>query len=154
MFVIPFFKFLPSASPAQLRPPAPSCRRRKWRAPQLPPPPPQPRTQRRDSDGGRLNGQAATPSLPQLREEVEAPERPAHVKYELHDTPGLCMCWGNSCGHDVRCANLSCFLSCVAVPLVIYGFQHYISMVGSIILIPLVMVPAMGGSAVSAALIL
>jgi nucleobase transporter 1/2 len=46
------------------------------------------------------------------------------------------------------------FLSCVAVPLVIYGFQHYISMVGSIILIPLVMVPAMGGSAVSAALIL
>jgi nucleobase transporter 1/2 len=33
--------------------------------------------------------------------------------------------------------------------MVVYGFQHYISMVGSIILIPLVMVPAMGGSAVS-----
>ena len=164
--MIPFFKFLPSASPAQLRPPAPSCRRRKWRAPQLPPPSPQPRTRRRDSDGGRPNGQAAAPSLPQLQEEEEAPERPAHVKYELRDSPGLCKysikeekhacvkCCANSCGRDVRCANLSCFLSCVAVPLVIYGFQHYISMVGSIILIPLVMVPAMGGSAVSAALIL
>ncbi|RLN24845.1 nucleobase-ascorbate transporter 12 [Panicum miliaceum] len=89
---------------------------------QPPPPPPQPRTRRRESDGGRPNGQAATPPLPQLQEEEEAPERPAHVKYELRDTPGI-------------------------FPLVIYGFQHYISMVGSIILIPLVMVPAMGGSA-------
>ncbi|AQK99313.1 Nucleobase-ascorbate transporter 12 [Zea mays] len=89
-----------------------------------PPPPPQARTRRRDSDSGRPNGQIAAPSLPQLQEEEEAPERPAHVKYELRDTPGI-------------------------FPLVVYGFQHYISMVGSIILIPLVMVPAMGGSAVS-----
>lgn len=87
-----------------------------------PPPPPQARTRRRDSDSGRPNGQTAAPSLPQLQEEEEAPERPAHVKYELRDTPGI-------------------------FPLVVYGFQHYISMVGSIILIPLVMVPAMGGSA-------
>lgn len=87
-----------------------------------PPPPPQARTRRRDSDSGRPNGQIAAPSLPQLQEEEEAPERPAHVKYELRDTPGI-------------------------FPLVVYGFQHYISMVGSIILIPLVMVPAMGGSA-------
>ncbi|OQU87887.1 hypothetical protein SORBI_3003G362200 [Sorghum bicolor] len=87
-----------------------------------PPPPPQARTRRRDSDGGRPNGQAAAPSLPRLQEEEEAPERSAHVKYELRDTPGM-------------------------LPLVVYGFQHYISMVGSIILIPLVMVPAMGGSA-------
>uniref|UniRef100_N1QWY4 Nucleobase-ascorbate transporter 12 n=1 Tax=Aegilops tauschii TaxID=37682 RepID=N1QWY4_AEGTA len=38
-------------------------------------------------------------------------------------------------------------LSARGVPVVIYGFQHYISMLGSIILVPLVMVPAMGGSA-------
>ncbi|KAK3162525.1 hypothetical protein QOZ80_1BG0090560 [Eleusine coracana subsp. coracana] len=88
---------------------------------QAPPPPPQARTRRRESDGGRPNEQAAPQPLPQLQEE-EAPERPAHVKYELRDTPGV-------------------------FPLVIYGFQHYISMLGSIILIPLVMVPAMGGSA-------
>ncbi|XP_066315424.1 nucleobase-ascorbate transporter 12-like isoform X2 [Miscanthus floridulus] len=86
-----------------------------------PAPPPQARTRRRDSEGGRPNGQAAAPPLPRLQEE-EAPERPAYVKYELRDTPGM-------------------------LPLVAYGFQHYISMVGSIILIPLVMVPAMGGSA-------
>ncbi|KAL6616405.1 hypothetical protein ACP70R_038675 [Stipagrostis hirtigluma subsp. patula] len=86
------------------------------------PPPPPARPRRRDSDGGRPNGQAALPPLPQLQEEEEAPERPARVKYELRDTPGV-------------------------FPLVVYGFQHYISMVGSIILIPLVMVPAMGGSA-------
>ncbi|XP_062226610.1 nucleobase-ascorbate transporter 12-like isoform X1 [Phragmites australis] len=90
---------------------------------QQPPPPPQARARRRDSDGGRPNGQAAAPSLPQLQEdEEEVPERPAHVKYELRDTPGV-------------------------FPLVIYGFQHYISMIGSIILIPLAMVPAMGGTA-------
>ncbi|CAD6229039.1 unnamed protein product [Miscanthus lutarioriparius] len=87
-----------------------------------PAPPPQARTRRRDSEGGRPNGQAAAPPLPRLQEEDEAPERPAYVKYELRDTPGM-------------------------LPLVAYGFQHYISMVGSIILIPLVMVPAMGGSA-------
>jgi xanthine/uracil permease len=40
-------------------------------------------------------------------------------------------------------------LSCIAVPVVVFGFQHYISMLGSIILVPLVMVPAMGGSVVS-----
>lgn len=42
-------------------------------------------------------------------------------------------------------------LRCVAVPIAVYGFQHYISMLGSIILIPLLMVPAMGGSPVSVA---
>ncbi|RXI07825.1 hypothetical protein DVH24_009856 [Malus domestica] len=30
------------------------------------------------------------------------------------------------------------------VPIGLYGFQHYLSMLGSIILIPLVIVPAMG----------
>ncbi|KAJ6410044.1 hypothetical protein OIU84_009526 [Salix udensis] len=43
------------------------------------------------------------------------------MKYELRDTPGL-------------------------VPIGLYGFQHYLSMLGSLILIPLVIVPAMGGT--------
>jgi hypothetical protein len=54
------------------------------------PPPPQARTRRRDSDGGRPNGQVDPRPLPQLQEEEEAPERPAHVKYELRDSPGVC----------------------------------------------------------------
>lgn len=37
----------------------------------------------------------------------------------------------------------------VSVPIGLYGFQHYLSMLGSIILIPLVIVPAMGGTYVS-----
>lgn len=36
-----------------------------------------------------------------------------------------------------------------SVPIGLYGFQHYISMLGSLILIPLVIVPAMGGTYVS-----
>ncbi|CAO1944352.1 unnamed protein product [Urochloa humidicola] len=111
----------PPARPTSALPPPPAAAGNGERQ-HPPPPPPQARTRRRDSDGGRPNGQAAARPLPQLQEEEEAPERPAHVKYELRDTPGL-------------------------FPLVIYGFQHYISMLGSIILIPLVMVPAMGGSA-------
>lgn len=31
----------------------------------------------------------------------------------------------------------------------LYGLQHYLSIIGSLILIPLVTVPAMGGSSVS-----
>ncbi|XP_072998982.1 nucleobase-ascorbate transporter 12 [Typha latifolia] len=95
---------------------------------------------RTDSDGApksavaasRPNGQApADPppapahqpaALPQLPEDDEGlAQRQAHIKYELRDTPGL-------------------------VPIMIYGFQHYISMLGSLILIPLVIVPAMGGT--------
>ncbi|CAO1946651.1 unnamed protein product [Urochloa humidicola] len=111
----------PPARPISALPPPPAAAGNGER--QHPPlPPPQARTRRRDSDGGRPNGQAAARPLPQLQEEEEPPERPAHVKYELRDTPGL-------------------------FPLVIYGFQHYISMLGSIVLIPLIMVPAMGGSA-------
>lgn len=33
-----------------------------------------------------------------------------------------------------------------SVPIVFYGFQHYLSIIGSLILIPLVLVPAMGGN--------
>ncbi|XP_024372015.1 nucleobase-ascorbate transporter 12 [Physcomitrium patens] len=45
----------------------------------------------------------------------------AHMKYELRETPGL-------------------------VPLILYGIQHYFSIVGSLLLIPLIIVPAMGGT--------
>lgn len=94
---------------------------------------------RKDSDGGgvqknSMNGQA--PMEPHQRRTVRSEEddvlpqissddgfvaRHSHMKYELRDTPGL-------------------------VPIGLYGFQHYISMLGSLILIPLVIVPAMGGS--------
>eukprot|EP00249_Psilotum_nudum_P031522 c4572_g1_i2 orf=318-2399(-) len=43
-----------------------------------------------------------------------------HMKYEIRETPGL-------------------------FPLVLYGIQHYFSIIGSLVLIPLVIVPAMGG---------
>lgn len=47
--------------------------------------------------------------------------RQSHMKYELRETPGL-------------------------VPIFLYGIQHYLSIAGSLVLIPLVIVPAMGGS--------
>lgn len=115
------------------------------------PPPPldkdQPVKRRRDSDGGAVpkssvpsaNGAAATiTEPPQARRPGRSEEvvdvlpqtvddddglagRHLHMKYELRDTPGL-------------------------VPIGLYGFQHYISILGSLILIPLVIVPAMGGT--------
>ncbi|KAG8054690.1 hypothetical protein GUJ93_ZPchr0001g31726 [Zizania palustris] len=110
----------PAARPSSALTPPPAATAAN--ADQQPPPLPSARTRRKDSDGGRPNGQAAAAPLPQLlEEEDDAPERPAHVKYELRDSPGV-------------------------FPIGVYGFQHYISMLGSIILIPLVMVPAMGGS--------
>ncbi|CAH1437867.1 unnamed protein product [Lactuca virosa] len=62
------------------------------------------------------NGENA---LPQTVDD-EFVSRHSHMKYELRDTPGL-------------------------VPIGFYGFQHYLSMLGSLVLIPLVIVPAMGG---------
>ncbi|CAA2995023.1 Hypothetical predicted protein [Olea europaea subsp. europaea] len=50
--------------------------------------------------------------------------RHTNMTYERRDTPGL-------------------------VPIGLYGFQHYLSMLGSLILIPLVIFPAMGGTYVS-----
>ncbi|XP_023748397.1 nucleobase-ascorbate transporter 12 isoform X1 [Lactuca sativa] len=55
-------------------------------------------------------------TLPQVFDD----SRRSHMKYELRDTPGL-------------------------VPIGIYGIQHYLSMLGSLVLVPLVIVPAMGG---------
>ncbi|KAK2980712.1 hypothetical protein RJ640_028956 [Escallonia rubra] len=101
---------------------------------------------RRDSDGGAPpkssapaggNGavvHAAAPTsrrqarnddvvdvLPQTVDDDGFMSRQSHLKYELRDKPGL-------------------------VPIGLYGFQHYLSMLGSLILIPLVIVPAMGGT--------
>ncbi|XP_059430425.1 nucleobase-ascorbate transporter 12 [Corylus avellana] len=59
--------------------------------------------------------------LPPIVDDDDFVGRHAHMKYELRDSPGL-------------------------VPIGLYGFQHYISMLGSLILIPLVIVPAMGGT--------
>ncbi|XP_058108401.1 nucleobase-ascorbate transporter 12-like isoform X2 [Magnolia sinica] len=91
---------------------------------------------KKESDGGAgVNGQLRSepPPVKHTREEevVDAlPQsygdegfvaRHSHMKYELRDTPGL-------------------------VPIGLYGFQHYLSIMGSLILIPLVIVPAMGGT--------
>ncbi|XP_040992295.1 nucleobase-ascorbate transporter 12 [Juglans microcarpa x Juglans regia] len=118
--------------------------------PTLPQPQPQPQTdkdrtvkKRRDSDGppkiSGPNGQAqggpaeqasrrpvrsdaVVDVLPQSVDDDDGfVGRHMHMKYELRDTPGL-------------------------VPIGLYGFQHFTSMLGSLILIPLVIVPAMGGT--------
>ncbi|XP_002967685.2 nucleobase-ascorbate transporter 12 [Selaginella moellendorffii] len=44
-----------------------------------------------------------------------------HMKYEIRENPGL-------------------------VPLILYGLQHYFSIIGSLILVPLVLVPLIGGN--------
>ncbi|KAK7261246.1 hypothetical protein RIF29_27553 [Crotalaria pallida] len=59
--------------------------------------------------------------LPQTVDDGGIVSKHSHMKYELRDSPGL-------------------------VPIGVYGIQHYLSILGSLILIPLVIVPAMGGS--------
>ncbi|KAK1409986.1 hypothetical protein QVD17_36517 [Tagetes erecta] len=97
--------------------------------------PPKPGVGRRGNNAGAVEAPAAaaTPqpgqrvvrnvdvenALPQIVDD-EFVLRHANMKYELRDTPGL-------------------------VPIGFYGFQHYLSMMGSLVLIPLVIVPAMGG---------
>ncbi|XP_058087152.1 nucleobase-ascorbate transporter 12-like isoform X3 [Magnolia sinica] len=94
---------------------------------------------KRESDGGApgMNGPVRsdpTPLQPKPSQDAEVVDmlphshddegftaRHSHMKYELRDTPGL-------------------------VSIGLFGFQHYISMFGSLILIPLVIVPAMGGT--------
>lgn len=60
-------------------------------------------------------------ALPQTVDEDGFVPRQTHMKYELRDSPGL-------------------------VPIGFYGLQHCVSMLGSLVLIPLVIVPAMGGA--------
>uniref|UniRef100_A0A803M657 Nucleobase-ascorbate transporter 12 n=1 Tax=Chenopodium quinoa TaxID=63459 RepID=A0A803M657_CHEQI len=85
---------------------------------------------RRDSDGGSGGGSSrrgqgrseeGLEAVAHIVEDDGFVGRQSHMKYELRDAPGL-------------------------VPIGFYGLQHYISILGSIILIPLVIVPAMGGS--------
>ncbi|KAG7024281.1 Nucleobase-ascorbate transporter 12 [Cucurbita argyrosperma subsp. argyrosperma] len=84
----------------------------------LPPPPPsEPANQPRRP----ARNEDVVDVLPQIGDDDGFVARHSHMKYELRDTPGL-------------------------VPIGLYGFQHYISMLGSLILIPLVIVPAMGGT--------
>ncbi|XP_027342043.1 nucleobase-ascorbate transporter 12-like isoform X3 [Abrus precatorius] len=114
------------------------------KVPPLPPAKDQVAKKRKDSDGvpkssvPSTNGQA-TPAtaeqpprrtarheevvdaLPQSGDDDGFVSRHSHMKYELRDSPGL-------------------------VPIGVYGIQHYVSILGSLILIPLVIVPAMGGS--------
>ncbi|XP_061341895.1 nucleobase-ascorbate transporter 12-like isoform X2 [Gastrolobium bilobum] len=59
--------------------------------------------------------------LPRTVDDDGFVSRHSHMKYELRDSPGL-------------------------VPIGVYGIQHYVSILGSLILIPLVIVPAMGGT--------
>ncbi|QCE09425.1 solute carrier family 23 [Vigna unguiculata] len=108
------------------------------KVPPLPPPKDQVVKKRRDSDGvpkssvSSINGQAPPPPPPpppgrraasheDIVDDDGFVSRNSHMKYELRDSPGL-------------------------VPIGVYGIQHYVSILGSLILIPLVMVPAMGGS--------
>ncbi|KAF6150353.1 hypothetical protein GIB67_034052 [Kingdonia uniflora] len=102
----------------------------------------QPVRRRKESDGGGVprsggpvsNGQVrAEPPVVHLGRNEEVIDvlpmidddgfvaRHSHMKYELRDVPGF-------------------------VPIGLYGLQHYLSMLGSLILIPLVIVPAMGGN--------
>lgn len=77
------------------------------------------------AEGGSRRGQGRSEEgvevVPHIVEEDGFVGRQSHMKYELRDSPGF-------------------------VPIGFYGLQHYISILGSIILIPLVLVPAMGGS--------
>ncbi|XP_020214825.1 nucleobase-ascorbate transporter 12 [Cajanus cajan] len=94
----------------------------------LPPP-----KKRRDSDGVpktsilSTNGQAPPPPPRRTERHEEVVDgdgfvsRHSHMKYDLRDSPGL-------------------------VPIGVYGIQQYLSILGSLVLIPLVIVPAMGGT--------
>lgn len=103
----------------------------------------QPAKRRRDSDGAVPKSSSPGANRRASAGATEAPRRPSrseeaidmlpqtvdddgfgsrhsHMKYELRDNPGL-------------------------VPISFYGFQHFLSMLGSLVLVPLVIVPAMGG---------
>ncbi|KAH7277224.1 hypothetical protein KP509_39G040900 [Ceratopteris richardii] len=75
---------------------------------------------KRESRRGSKDSEADV--LPQLQGADDVLlTRQSHMKYELRETPGI-------------------------VLLIYYGLQHYLSIAGSIVLIPIVIVPAMGGT--------
>ncbi|TKY58721.1 Nucleobase-ascorbate transporter 11 [Spatholobus suberectus] len=72
------------------------------------------------------HGVSAVAPLPEQKKEEEGVAEgdvkgPSGLKYGITENPGL-------------------------VPLIYYGLQHYLSLVGSLVLIPLIMVPTMGGT--------
>eukprot|EP00250_Pteridium_aquilinum_P006096 c16078_g2_i1 orf=603-2153(+) len=66
------------------------------------------------------NSEVGIPAPSQDGEDVLLAKQ-SHMKFEIRENPGF-------------------------VPSILYGLQHYLSMAGSIVLIPLVIVPAMGGT--------
>ncbi|KAK8700574.1 hypothetical protein V6N13_018967 [Hibiscus sabdariffa] len=84
-------------------------------------PQPQPQPQPQQPTRRPSRNEEVVDVLPQNVDDEGFVGRHSHMKYELRDTPGL-------------------------VPIGLYGFQHFLSMLGSLILIPLVIVPAMGGT--------
>jgi hypothetical protein len=80
----------PPARPGPAPPSRPLRPPRRWRAAASPTAASSSEDEEEGLDSGRPNGQTAAPSLPQLQEEEEAPEKLAHVKYDLRDTPGIC----------------------------------------------------------------
>ncbi|XP_010446597.1 PREDICTED: nucleobase-ascorbate transporter 11-like [Camelina sativa] len=81
-------------------------------------------TSETESEGGKLNKDLEKgfyyPGGGELSEDGQWP-KPILIKFGLRDNPGF-------------------------VPLIYYGLQHYLSLVGSLVFIPLVIVPAMDGS--------
>ncbi|GAU46558.1 hypothetical protein TSUD_190830 [Trifolium subterraneum] len=122
----------------------------------------------KDSDGHGL-GVAAVAPMPEKKMEEEGLsedvkvnlyaegeehvdrewQRPSGMKYGLTENPGL--------ETPVSTLTLSrqqrkiyfnpyAMLALALIPLIYYGLQHYLSLIGSLVLIPLVMVPVMGGT--------
>lgn len=122
----------PSPTPAAAPPPAPPAA-----APAPPPPlPPPGRSLGSSSDPDGMHSSSGQIRIEPIRgykdteldlmSQSQDPEdvlmaKQSHMKYEIRETPG-------------------------PLPLVLYGIQHYVSMIGSLVLIPLVIVPAMGGN--------
>lgn len=64
--------------------------------------------------------------------------RSLSVNHDL-DTSALCFLYVNS-------LSFTSLLFQTAVPIIFYGLQHYLSLAGSLIIIPVIIVPAMGGT--------
>ncbi|RDY11719.1 Nucleobase-ascorbate transporter 12, partial [Mucuna pruriens] len=98
-----------------------------------PPPPPLPRRTARHEE--------VVDGLPQTVDDDAFVSRHSHMKYELRDSPGLEIALQKPqllLKNDLTCISV--------VPIGVYGIQHYLSILGSLVLIPLVIVPAMGGT--------
>ncbi|GAA0174489.1 transporter [Lithospermum erythrorhizon] len=104
----------------------------------------------RDSDASVSNPPSVELPFPSLAvADDEFPSRHSHMKYELRDTPGLGTCCFRLLHFMARIYTVQVVMvicSYVSVPIGLYGFQHYLSILGSLILIPLVIIPAMGGT--------